>query len=206
MIFKTLLFNSLLLISFIKKLALILSIKLSFFSILALSVSPVFNNTGTAAFSKNSFKEKPAINTLFVVRHNKSPNYVVYQANIEANKKLNIKNPVDVYWFMKTKGETIEKVTIIEWKLAYGFELDEVKRSEEYKLNLHAIEEKTILVKKNSVGKFTSYMTINGEKAKLKVVFINFETTFGFPSVKYLDFRGTNIHTGKFVTERFFPE
>lgn len=42
--------------------------------------------------------------------------------------------------------------------------------------------------------------------AKLKDVFFNYETTFAFPSVKYLDFRGIDIATGKNIKERFFPD
>ena len=206
MILRTLLFNLIYFADFIREIVLSPSMKLSYIPVIALYVNLFSPNIPKEISSNKSFKEKLISNTLFVVRHNKSPNYVVYQANLETNKKLNAKNPVDIFWFMKTKGEITEKVTIIEWKLAYGFELGEIKKNEEYKLKLHAIEEKAIVVKKNSKGIFKSYMIINGIRAKLNVVFINFETTFGFPSVKYLDFRGTDIHTNKYITERFFPE
>ncbi len=206
MILKTLLFNLLYFIDFFKELILSPAMKLSYFSVIAFTLNSFSPNSSNLTNSKNHVKERIISNTLFVVRHNKSPNYVVYQANLAANKKLNAENPVDVFWFMQTKGEITEKVTFIEWKLAYGFELDEIKKSEEYKLKLHAIEEKVIIVKKNLKGIFNSYMIINGVKAKLNDVFINFESTFGFPSVKYLDFKGTDIQTGKYIAERFFPE
>ncbi len=175
----------------------------SFISVVILSFQTIAPNISN---KENSIKDRILSNILFVVRHNKSPNYVVYQANIKADKKLNNKKPVDVYWFMKTEGETTQELTIIEWKLAYGFKLDVIKKSEEYKIKLNAIKEKRIIVKRNSKGAFVSSMLINGKMAKLRDVFINFETIFSFPSVQYLDFRGIDMVTGKYVTERYFPE
>lgn len=179
---------------------------ISYISVIILSFKLILPNVSNNVNSSNSVKERLLSNILFVVRHNKSPNYVVYKANLVADKKLNHKKPIDVFWLMKTKGETTEELTIIEWKFAFGFKLDEIKKSEEYKIKLNAIEEKEIIVKKNSDGIFMCSMLINGKMAKLKDVFIKYETIFSFPIVKYLDFRGTDITTGKYITERFFPD
>ena len=179
---------------------------ISYISVILLSLKTIIPDISNNVNNESSIKERLLSNILFVVRHNKSPNYVVYQANIVADKKLNYKKPVDVFWFMKTKGETTEELTIIEWKLAYGFKLDVIKKSEEYIIKLNAIKEKRINVKKNSNGVFICSMLINGKMAKLGDVFINYETTFSFPSVQYLDFRGFDILTGKYVTERYFPD
>ncbi|MEN8120644.1 MAG: DUF4833 domain-containing protein [Bacteroidota bacterium] len=179
---------------------------ISFISVIFLSLKTIIPDISDNTNNENSIKERLLSNILFVVRHNKSPNYVVYKANIATDKKLNNKKPVDVFWFMKTKGETTEELTIIEWKLAFGFKLDVIKKSEEYKIKLNAIKEKRIIVKKNSKGVFICSMLINGKMAKLRDVFINYETTFSFPTVKYLDFRGIDIITGKFITERYFPD
>lgn len=155
---------------------------------------------------KNDSPKERMTNILFVVRHNKSPNYVVYKVNLETHNKLNPAEPLEVFWFLKNKGEIIEDLTFIEWKLAYGFKLDEVKKSEEYKMELNAISEKEITVRKNARNKYLAYMLINGKMAKLKDVFFHYETTFGLPSVQYIDFKGLDTNTGLQVTERYIPE
>ncbi len=176
---------------------------ISYISVIILSLKAI---TPDISKNENVYKEKLLSNILFVVRHNKSPNYVVYQANLATNKMLNHKKPVDVFWFMKTKGETTEELTMIEWKLAFGFKLDVIKKGEAYKIKLNAIKEKAIIVKKNSKGIYICSMLINDKIMKLKDVFFNYETTFAFPSVKYVEFRGIDSVTGKLISERLFPD
>jgi len=78
---------------------------ISYISVIILSFNSILPNAANNGNGGISIKEKLMSNILFVVRHNKSPNYVVYQANLMVDKKLNHEKPVDVFWLMKTKGE-----------------------------------------------------------------------------------------------------
>jgi hypothetical protein len=68
---------------------------------------------------------------LFVVKHSKSPNMVVYQAKRTLQNDLDPQKPIDVYWLMQTKGAKTEAVTMIEWKMAFGFKLQTILKREE---------------------------------------------------------------------------
>ncbi|MBN1253559.1 MAG: DUF4833 domain-containing protein [Bacteroidales bacterium] len=139
---------------------------------------------------------------LFVVSHNQSPNIVIYQANRQQNGSLNTKKPVDVFWLLINKGDIIEDLNLLEWKLAYGFKIIPVIEGEKYKIKLNAIKDKIIIINKKADGKVESQMLINGKFSILKEVFINYEESFYLPQVKYLDFRGIDLNSGKNVSER----
>lgn len=143
---------------------------------------------------------------LFVVKHCKSPNIVVYQANRTTSSELNPEKPVDVYWLMNTKGKTTEALTYIEWKMAFGFKLNTIVKGKKYKISLNAVKNKIITISQNQYGEFEGFILINGVLAKLKDVFVNFEYSFALPDVKYVDFSGYDLTNGKLITERILSE
>jgi len=140
---------------------------------------------------------------LFVVKHSKSPNMVVYEAKRTAKKDLDPQKPVDVYWLMKTKGAKTEALTFIEWKMAFGFKLQTILRGKSYKINLNAIKDQEITITQNQQGRVEGLMKLNGVLTKLKEVFIKFEYSLFWPDVKYVDFKGVDIVTGELITQRF---
>ena len=64
---------------------------ISFISVILLSLKAIIPDISNNTNNESSVKERILSNILFVERHNKSPNYVVYQANIEADKKFESK-------------------------------------------------------------------------------------------------------------------
>jgi len=140
---------------------------------------------------------------LFVVKHSKGPNMVVYEAKKTAKKVLDHNKPVDVYWLMKTKGATTEALTLIEWKLAFGFKLKTLLTGKSYKITLNAIKNKDIFIFQDQQGRVEGYTKLNGVNTKLKEVFIKFEYSFLWPDVKYVEFKGIDLATGKLITQRF---
>jgi len=139
---------------------------------------------------------------LFLVKHNQSPNVVVYQANKTNLNNLDDKKPIDVFWLMNTKGKITENITMIEWKLAFGFKLIPLIRGKKYKISLNAIKDKDITIVQDQQGKVEGFMTLNGHFSKVKEVFIQFEHSFYIPDVKYVQITGNDLSTGKLIVER----
>jgi len=167
----------------------------------------VENNAKREIVSNNL--ENPVVtpqNIVFVVKHSQSPNVVVYQANINVQKNLDEKKPINVYWLMNTKGKTTEELTMIEWKLAFGFKLIPMIKGKKYKILLNAIKDKYITIVQDEIGKVEGFMTLNGHYTKLVNVFIEFEHSFYIPDVKYVDLSGNDTTTGKLITERIIAD
>jgi|GEM_PF-5495063 len=143
---------------------------------------------------------------LFFVSHNQSPNVVVYQANRIDKQNLNYEKPIDVFWLMNTKGKITENLTMVEWKLAFGFKMVTIVKGKKYKISLNAIEGREIVIVQNQSGKVEGFMNLNGKYCKLKSVFIEFEHTFYIPNVKYLDFTGNETSNNNLVTERIHAD
>jgi len=153
--------------------------------------------------------EKPIISAndvLFVVKHNQSPNVVVYQANVSVQNDLDDKKPISVFWLMNSKGKATESLTAIEWKLAFGFKVTQMVKGKKYKMSLNAVKDKEIFIEKGIDGKVSCFMIINGQYSKLKDVSINFEHTLYIPNVKYIEFIGINRETGKLTAERVWGD
>ena len=94
-----------------------------------------------------------AKDVLFVVKHSNSPNMVVYEAKKTPFKNLDPKKPIDVYWLMQTKGARTEALTILEWKLAFGFKLKTILEGRKYKISLNAIKNKDIYISLDELGR-----------------------------------------------------
>jgi len=168
-----------------------------------------FNKKGNTYSNKNKQIDKKPINIvknhIFTVSHNKSPNIVVYQANIKTNGSLNVEKPVDVFWLFNNKGKITEELSYIEWKLAFGFKLITLTKGKKYKMNLNAIKNKTITIIKEK-NKVKSYIIINGKTALLKNVFFYYVESFYLPKVKYLEFRGIDLKTGRIIKEKLIVD
>ena len=156
------------------------------------------------SYKKPRLNRKPvsiAKNHMFIVSHNKSPNVVVYQANINVDGYLDTKKPIDVFWLFN-KGEITEELNLLEWKLAFGFKLTTIIKGKKYKIKLNAFKNKIITVVKEKNNRVKSYISINGKTTLLKKVFFNYENSYYLPQVKYLIFKGIDIKSGKYITEK----
>jgi len=155
--------------------------------------------------NKSVLGENPIMtpqNVIFEVKHNKSTNVVVYQANKTSGNLLNTTKPIDVFWLMRTKGNKIESLNTLEWRLAFGYKSKTVINGKKYTITLNALENKVITICQNETGKVEAFMTINGVYSKLTGVFFNFEYSFYLPDVKYVEFSGTAIDSNKVLVER----
>ena len=165
-----------------------------------------FRNNKTKSFTVNNhLSDNPVIspqNIIFEVKHSKSPNVVVYQANKTLKNLLDVEKPIDVFWLMITKGKKVETLTSIEWRMAFGYKLKTVIAGKKYTITLNAIKDKTITIVQNENGKVEAYMNINGVYSRLTSVYIDFEYSFYIPDVKYVDFIGRSVNSNSVTVER----
>ncbi len=174
---------------------------LNIFTIVNSGVLPILNTTEHNVYKINDDKDK---DVLFVISHNKSPNIVVYRANFISHDLLNTKDPFDVFWLMKSKGNTVEDITYIEKKTAFGFKVEKIEDNKRYRIRLKALAEKYIDIIKNKSGKFESFITINDTRIRLENIFVEFEYTLYGPNVKYLDFKRRNPVNGEKIVRRYY--
>jgi hypothetical protein len=191
---------------------------LTLFRIVFISIVQIFLYTSTDIFNYNaksfckgisensSFSgENPVIspqNIIFEVKHSKTPNVVVYQANKNIKNVLNPDKPVDVFWLMNSKGKKVETLTSIEWRMAYGYKLKTIVSGKKYTITLNAIKNKVITIIQNETGKVDAFMNINNNYSKLICVYIDFEYTFYLPSVNFVEFIGKDVNSNKIIAEK----
>ncbi|MDF1547600.1 MAG: DUF4833 domain-containing protein [Bacteroidales bacterium] len=183
---------------------LVLFFQAGFYTYAGEFVSNILNQSQSLGMVTNNHPVVSQKDVLFIVKHCKSPNIVVYQANRTSQKDLDPEKPVDVYWLMNTKGKKTESLTYIEWKMAFGFKLNTLVKGKKYTISLNAVKDKEITISQNTSGEFEGFIKINGVFSKLKDVFVNFEYSFGLPDVKYVDFTGFDLKSGKLITERIW--
>ncbi len=174
---------------------------IGFFLMFNINTFEYFANVNAKMASYNVDYENDK-NVLFTISHNKSPNIVIYKANCENNNMINTKNPFDVFWLMKTKGNKVENITFIEKKTAFGFKVEQITYNQKYRIRLNALEEKYIDIVRNNSGKFDCFINIENTLIKLNNIFVKFEYGLLGPDIEYLDFKGVNAKTGQKIIKR----
>jgi len=130
----------------------------------------------------------------------------VYDANINANGKLNAKKPVVVYW-MRYHGDGARKtLNFAERNFAYGLTFDPTDDGSGYMIYLMAYSEREIKVSFDNNGQVAAYTTIAGKPARLKRIYIDVSGSGFWSSVNFIELKGVDLQNGKDITERFDPD
>jgi len=148
-------------------------------------------------------------NSLFYIQRSKNLNAIVYDANVRPDGTLDAKDPLKIYWIRYASDSTIEPLTYIQLKFAYGMKATPYPgKPGQYVLTFNSYEKKQIYLTKRPDGKhFGAYTMINGRYSELKKVFIQINGgTFWFPNVEYIDIVGDDLATQKPITEHFKPK
>ncbi|GAB3925272.1 DUF4833 domain-containing protein [Larkinella terrae] len=145
----------------------------------------------------------PAPNRLFYIQRSNNTNTVIYEANVTGNRQLDADDPVNVYWIRYAERGQRESLSMLQWKMAYGYKHKAVNRSENrFEIYLNAFKKRTIWVDFQQ-GKPMALTTINGRKACLQKVFVQIEPGSGLiPKVLYVELFGIDPVAGVPVYER----
>ncbi len=141
-----------------------------------------------------------SIKPLFKIERNKNANIVKYDIRMDAEGRIDKKNPMDAYWMLYAdKGQRAEIGTFE--KKAYGYNI-KYNDAGYYDLRLKAVENrdlKVYLVEETPKAE----IEINGKPAYLSNVYVNAKDgALGIPKVSYYTLSGYDVATGEEVSEQ----
>lgn len=144
--------------------------------------------------------------TQFYVQRTPNTNTIMYELNMK-NGVLNDNDPVHVYWIRYANGGGTEELSYIQRKFAYGVKVSKVGQ-EKYKLLFAAYDKIPFYLMKSTAGIFHTYVEVSGKMIVLKRIYIRIDKggTFWAPNVKYVEFKGTEVSSGKEVVQRINPK
>ncbi len=147
-------------------------------------------------------------NSLFYIQRTKNTNAIVYEVNRKADGKIDVDDPVKVYWIRYASDSTTEDLNYIQRKYAYGLSSRQNNNQKNsFIIQLVAYKKRNIFLLPDATGKhFTAFMSINGKMAEIKRIFVSISGgTFWFPKVDYIELSGKDPATKQKVVERFVP-
>jgi hypothetical protein len=148
-------------------------------------------------------KDETTAQRLFHIERNKNANIVVYDAQVLPDGNLPEKDPVDVYWLKLAEDGARKNLNGIEKKMAYGFDVRE-RDGNRLVLKMKADVGRELTV--DAVADtFRAMITIDDRQAQLNRIYIFAEEGGLLPSVKYIEFFGTDLQTKEEVYEKYLP-
>lgn len=144
--------------------------------------------------------------TQFYVQRTPNTNTIMYELNMK-NGVLNDDNPVHVYWIRYAEGGGTQELSYIQRKFAYGVQVNKIA-PEKYKLLFAAYDKIPFYLMKSTAGIFHTYVELDGKMVVLKRLYIRIDPggTFWAPNVKYVEFKGTEVLSGKEISKKINPK
>lgn len=142
----------------------------------------------------------------FYVQRTPNTNTIMYDLNMK-NGVLDADNPVHVYWIRYTEGGGKQELSFIQRKFAYGVKVSKLA-TDKYKLLFAAYDKIPFYLMKSTAGIFHTYVELDGKMMVLNRIYIRIDPggTFWAPNVKYVEFKVTDIASGKTVIKRINPK
>ena len=125
---------------------------------------------------------------LFTIARSKNANVVRYCARVSA-KGLERARPIDAFWLMLAEDGRREELSWAERQLAYGFAVSNATERA-CTLRLTAFDARPVQVERSADG-YRALVTVAGQRALLKRIFVQTSEGALLPSVQHLDLFGT---------------
>lgn len=138
---------------------------------------------------------------LFHIARSLNPNWVCYDARV-ANGKLNMDDPVHVYWHNNSDNPGHEnELSFFQRKMAYGVKV--LRRGvQEAEIRLTAYKKRNIQVCKRN-GKWVALCIINGRRCILKEIYVQLKPKNPL-SVIYFQLSGIAASDGSRQAEKVY--
>ncbi|KAF4320780.1 hypothetical protein BBO99_00003593 [Phytophthora kernoviae] len=152
---------------------------------------------------KKVAKEEP--NVAFIIQRSNNSNTVVYAGRkSDDGSTLDPTNPMQVYWIMYEKeGNPREDLNMIERNTAYGVTSRPTDVAGEYLAAIASLRDRDCILQLDAHGNVMALTTINGKKGMLlRRVFVQMTTSWGIPTVDYVDIFGVDPVTHEAVYEK----
>jgi hypothetical protein len=119
-------------------------------------------------------------------------------------KALDATTPIKVYWIMYEKdGDPTEDLNMIERNTAYGVTSKPSDVPGVYMANIASLRDRECTLRLDKHGNVMALTTINGKKGMLlRRVFVQMTTSWGIPTVDYVDIFGVDPNTLEPVYEK----
>lgn len=150
-----------------------------------------------------NFPIPKAGNMLFYLQRDPTINTVVYTLNLDAKGNLNRSNPIHPYWIRYTENNLIKELNYIHRTFAYGVDTKEISK-DKYEVRFVSYKKLVFLLQRSDKGYYVS-VNVNNKTIKLSRIYVRIQGgSFWFPNVRYADLQGTDLATGKAVSERIY--
>lgn len=142
---------------------------------------------------------------LFKIARSKDANEIFYDINVTQSGKLNIENPVQVYWIKYADKGQKESLTWIQDNYAYGLKF--LKATEnEAKFQFVSYDKRTFLVQKDQDGVFKVFTLSEKKLVAVNRIFIQIDGgTFWFPKISKVELHATDAATEEEKVEIIIP-
>ncbi|PIQ14936.1 MAG: hypothetical protein COW67_11120 [Flavobacteriales bacterium CG18_big_fil_WC_8_21_14_2_50_32_9] len=143
-------------------------------------------------------------NMLFYIQKSYNTNTVVYAANIDADGKLNAKEPVLVFWRRYQENGQKRELKIIERTFGYGVNSKPIKdRSNSYSFTLVSLKDMSFIITLDKKGKPQVATIIDKKSAQIERVFVTAEHINILPKVFSVEVFGKEIKTHQPLYQKF---
>lgn len=152
-------------------------------------------------FNNRTVPDDP--NVLFYIHKNTNPNAVVYALKLDANKKINTEEPIEVFWRRYQEDGRRKKLGWLEKTFAFDFKVKPVSgKSNTYSFSLVAMKNKKLYATQNKKGEPIVFMNISGKTAILEKIYLMVDDTKRIQSVLSMELFGRAPKTGELIYEK----
>jgi hypothetical protein len=145
------------------------------------------------------------VSRLFYVQRDPNPNTIVYELNLGTDGRLNVEEPLHVYWIKYNEQGQREELNFIQRKFAYGL-TQKALGNDKYDIRFVSYKKFPLTLMKSTDGKYHIYATIAQKQAILNRIFVKIEGgSFWLPNVVYVELKGIDPATGQEIVDRFKP-
>jgi hypothetical protein len=154
----------------------------------------------------NPFQPLPAtVSRLFYVQRTPNSNTIVYDLNLDNDGTPDDETPVHAYWIRYNEKGQKEELSYIQRKFAYGVTSKSLGNGK-YDIRFVSYKKFPLTLMKGTDGKYHIFATISQRQFIVNRIFVKIEGgSFWVPNVRFVEFKGTDLASGKEVTERFKP-
>lgn len=161
----------------------------------------IFFLFGFINLSLNTLSES---HNLFHVARSKDINIIKYDVNITSSGKINLNNPLSIYWVRKTAGSKVESLSFIQNNFAYGVKYIS-KTDDELIFHFVSYPSRLFMIKKLN-GTYQALAVIEGKSAILNKIYVQIDGgTFMLPKISYVKLEWTDVDSGKDYKEIIKP-
>jgi hypothetical protein len=141
---------------------------------------------------------------LFCIYRSVNANVVCYDVRLLKDGRIDIANPLDVYWILRAEKGQRERLGFFERKLAYGYSLLKPITNAGFDFVLRAAPNRRIQVRRFD-GALRAVARLSGRPSRLTSIYVQVEKTSLGPKVLYVLLRGIDLSTHKKRQERVEP-